>query len=99
MTGQWANMGKTAVVEAGSVTIILTENRTAPWDIGHVVSVGFNPKDYKIIVVKSAVAWKTAFGSIAKQEIYLDTPGSCSANLHHFTYKKLHRPIYPLDQI
>jgi microcystin degradation protein MlrC len=97
MTGRLAEMGKTAVVEAGQVTIILTENRSAPYDIGQVQSVGLDPYDYKMIVVKSAVAWRTAFGSIAKQEFYLDTPGACSSNLNHFTYEKLNRPIYPLD--
>lgn len=98
MTGTLANMGKTAVVEVGSVTIILTENRSAPYDIGHVHSAGIRPEDFKIIVVKSAVAWRTAFGSIAKQEIFLNTPGACSAHLHHFTYKNLKSPRYPFDK-
>lgn len=99
MTGQQMNMGITAVVEVGHLTIVLTENRSAPYDIGLVHSVGINPQDFKIIVVKSAVAWRTAFGSIAKQKIFLDTPGACSANLDYFTYKKLNRPRYPLDKV
>lgn len=99
MTGQRADMGRTAVVEAGNLTVILTENRSAPWDLGHVLSVGLRPQDFKIIVVKSAVAWKTAFGTFAKKEFYVDTPGCCSANLNHFSYKHLKRPIYPLDSL
>lgn len=99
MTGQRANMGRTAVIEAGQVTIVLTEHRQAPWDIGHVWSVGIRPEDYHIIVVKSAVAWKTAFGEVAKAEIQVDSPGCCSFNLQHFQYHHLRRPIYPLDQI
>lgn len=97
MTGKWADMGDTAVVEAGRLTLILTEKRSAPWDIGHVLSIGIDPEEFKIIVVKSAVAWKTAFGAFAKKEIYLDTPGCCSSNLNHFNYEKLKRPIYPFD--
>jgi microcystin degradation protein MlrC len=99
MTGRQVYMGRTAVVESGHVTIILTEIRSAPYDIGHVYAVGLDPKDFKIIVVKSAVAWRTAFGPIAKREFDLDTQGACSANLHHFQYKHLHRPIYPLDPV
>ena len=97
MTGQLTDMGKTAVVEAGKLTVILTEKRSAPWDLGHVLSVGLRPEEYKIIVVKSAVAWKTAFGKFAKNQFYLDTPGCCSANLGYFSYKHLKRPIYPFD--
>ncbi|CAK4844479.1 unnamed protein product [Aphanomyces euteiches] len=99
MTGQWADMGKTAVIEAGNLTIILTEKRTAPWDPGHVTSVGLRAEDFHIIVVKSAIAWKTAFGPIAKSIIPVDTPGCCGENLSHFHYEHLIRPIYPLDPI
>ncbi|GGD86190.1 M81 family metallopeptidase [Paenibacillus nasutitermitis] len=97
MTGQWADMGQTAVIESGNLTVILTEKRTAPWDIGHVTSVGLRAEDYHVIVVKSAVAWKTAFGPLCKKIIPVDTPGCCGENLSHFHYTQIKRPIYPLD--
>jgi microcystin degradation protein MlrC len=99
MTGLWADMGKTAVIEAGNLSVILTENRTAPWDPGHVTSVGLRPEDFHAIVVKSAIAWKTAFGPICQKIIPVDTPGCCGENLSHFNYENLNRPIYPLDPI
>ncbi|MFK7691809.1 M81 family metallopeptidase [Paenibacillus sp. HJGM_3] len=98
MTGARAKMGLTAVVEAGPVTLVLTEKRVAPWDPGHVLSVGLNPTAFHMIVVKSAIAWKTAFGDVARLAIDVDTPGCCGANLSLFPYKHLKRPIYPLDQ-
>ncbi|CAH1191793.1 hypothetical protein PAECIP111891_00099 [Paenibacillus allorhizoplanae] len=97
MTGQQAEMGKTAVLECGQLTIILTEKRVAPWDVGHVRSVGLWPGDYHIIVAKSALAWQTAFGTFAKHVINVDSPGCCNANLRHFSYNHVHRPVYPLD--
>lgn len=97
MTGQQARMGLTAVVECGHVTVVLTEQRVAPWDPGHVRSVGLSPEQFHVIVVKSALAWKTAFGDAAKLAIDVDTPGCCSASLARFEYRKLERPIYPLD--
>jgi microcystin degradation protein MlrC len=99
MTGQWADMGKTAVIDAGNLTVIITEKRTAPWDPGHVTSVGLRPEDFHAIVVKSAIAWKTAFGLICKKIVPVDTPGCCGENLLHFRYVHLTRPIYPLDPI
>ncbi|MDR6884157.1 M81 family metallopeptidase [Bacillus sp. 3255] len=97
MTGQRADMGKTAVIEAGLLTVMVTEKRTAPWDPGHIRSAGLQADDYHVIVVKSAVAWKTAFGSICKAVIPVDTPGCCSSNLSHFPYKQIQRPVFPLD--
>ena len=87
MTGQWAYMGKTAVVESNLMTVILTEERVPPWDVGHLLTLGLDPADYHIIVAKSAIAWRTAFGSIAKRSIDVDTPGCCSADLSHFNYR------------
>lgn len=97
MTGQWADMGKTAVIEAGQLTVILTEKRTAPWDPGHVASVGLRAEDFHIIVAKSAIAWKTAFGSVCLKAIAVDTPGCCGENLLDFHYDFIKHPIYPLD--
>lgn len=99
MTGSRHNMGRTAVIEAGNLTVIITEKRTAPWDPGHVSSVGLRPEDFHVIVVKSAIAWKTAFGHVAKEVIHVDSPGCCASNLEHFDYKLLKRPIYPLDSV
>ena len=44
MTGQRADMGKTAVIEAGLLTVIVTEKRTAPWDPGISVQWGFEQR-------------------------------------------------------
>ncbi len=97
MTGQLADMGYTAVIECGYLTIILTTKRVAPWDLGHIRCVGLWPDDFKIIVVKSAIAWQAALGPFAKQAIYVDSPGCCSSNLHHFEYRQVRRPVHPLD--
>lgn len=97
MTGQHADMGRTAVIECGNLTVQLTEKRMAPWDLGHVRYAGLWPTDYHIIVVKAAVAWRTAFGSFAKHIIQVDSPGCTTANLEHLTYRQLHRPVFPLD--
>ncbi|MDR6550495.1 M81 family metallopeptidase [Paenibacillus qinlingensis] len=99
MTGQHAEMGLTAVVECGLLTLVLTEKRVAPWDVGHVRSVGLWPGDYHMIVAKSALAWQTAFGSFAKHVINVDSPGCCNANLAHFQYQHVSRPIYPMDSL
>lgn len=97
MTGQYAHMGLTAVVECGSTTVVLTEERVAPWDPGHVRFIGLLPEQFHMIVVKSAIAWRTAFGDVAKHVVEVDSPGCCTANLHRFAYTALKRPIYPLD--
>lgn len=96
MTGQLADMGQTAVVECGKLTVVLTEKRQAPWDLGHVRSVGLWPADFHVIVAKSAIAWQTAFGPFVKKVIHVESPGCCTSNLHLLTYRLVRRPVYPL---
>jgi microcystin degradation protein MlrC len=97
MTGKRADMGRTAVIECGNLMLVVTEKRNAPWDLGHVRSIGLWPGDFHVIVVKSAIAWRTAFGNLAKKVINVESPGACTSNLRLLNYTKLKRPIYPLD--
>jgi len=52
----------------------------------------------RIIVVKSASAWRAAFESVARHVIFVDTPGVCASNLEHFDYRRRPVPAYPLER-
>ncbi|MGN7356811.1 M81 family metallopeptidase [Paenibacillus sp. SAF-054] len=92
LTGMAAEMGRTAVIEldrGDGSTVVLTEQRVAPWDINHVHCLGIDPTKYDFIVVKAAVAWRTAYGELAAQALELDTPGCCSSNLSRLPFRQL----------
>lgn len=93
------DQGKTAVVEGDGITIILTERKLPTWNLQQLRAVGVDPTDQKIIVAKSAVAFRAAFEPIASRIIEVDTPGLTGTNLKAFDYKRVRRPIFPLDNI
>lgn len=95
--GRDVNMGRCAVVRCGGVRILLNERKTPPGDLAQWRSQGIAPEAQRIIIAKSAVAFRGAYGPVAVEIYEVDTPGLCSADLSRFTYKKLARPIYPLD--
>jgi microcystin degradation protein MlrC len=95
--GVAGRMGRTAVVKVGGVEIILTEKRIQPYDAQVLRSVGVEPKDRKLIVLKSAVHFRADYTPIAHEILEVDTPGVHSPNLFSYDYQKLRRPIYPLD--
>ncbi|MCC3374456.1 M81 family metallopeptidase [Cohnella sp. REN36] len=99
MKGAIAYMGTTAVIEAGPVTLVLTSERVPPWDIGHVESLGLHPSSFHIIVVKSAVAWISAFGPYAKKMIEVDTPGCCTVSLQSLLYRHVPPSAFPWNSI
>jgi microcystin degradation protein MlrC len=79
------------------VGLHLTERKTPPFDLAQLRGVGVIPEAQKMIVVKSAVAYRAAYLPIAAGVVEMDTAGLCSANLGRFPYRHLGRPIFPLD--
>ena len=99
IVGNSVDMGPTAVVRHEGIYILLTSNKTAPFDLGQWRSQGIEPAKLSVIGVKAAVAHRRAYDSIAKRMLWVDTPGPCSSNLTTLPYKKVRRPIYPLDEL
>jgi len=97
--GVWENQGRTAVVDTGKILVVLTERRMPMWNLQQLRSLGIEPTSLRIIVVKSAIAYRAAYVPIADRIVEVDTPGLAAADVHQFTYHKLRRPIYPLDPL
>lgn len=97
MSGSHFDMGPTAVVRAGGVTILLTSRKTPPFDLGQFRSQGIEPREFAVIGVKAAVAHRRAYDPITAASYFVDTPGPCSSNVSLFPWRHLRRPVYPLD--
>jgi microcystin degradation protein MlrC len=92
------DQGATAVIDLGDGnTLVLNSLRTPPFSLGQLTSVGIDPKQSQVIVVKAAVAYKAAYEPIAGEIIPVDTPGLTAINPARFTYTRIRRPMYPLD--
>ena len=99
MTGQRTSMGTTVVLEDESENrAIVSEHKTLPFDHEQLRSVGISPENCRIIIVKTAISWRAAYGHIAKAVLYVDTPGPACDDLTTFRFTRVPRPIYPLDE-
>lgn len=92
-----ASLGKSVCFRVGSTDILISSERQQMLDKNLFRCVGIEPADYDIVVVKSQQHFRAAFGPIASAIIEVDADGLSSANLSARNYKKLRRPIYPLD--
>ncbi|WP_020471260.1 M81 family metallopeptidase [Zavarzinella formosa] len=92
------DQGPTVVVDLdGGGTLVMDSLQTPPFSLGQLTSLGLKPETAHLIVVKAAVAYKAAYVPIASRVIEVDTPGVTAVNPARFTYKRVPRPIYPLD--
>jgi microcystin degradation protein MlrC len=96
-TGSESDMGATAVLDIAGNDVIVTTKRLQPLDLNLYRSLGIEPTEKRFIVVKSSVHYRAAHEPIAKEVIELDTPGLTSPRLAGFGFKRIRRPIFPLD--
>ena len=100
---RYYDQGLTAVVEVEGSTrdlqnlLVLTTLRLPPFSLHQLTSCGVYPARQKILVVKAAIAYRAAYGPIAKLIIEVDTGGLTAVNPARFDYKHVRRPLYGLD--
>ena len=95
--GMRCYMGRTAVLDTGVAEIVVTERNQEPWDRGVFTSVGIDPARKRFLLLKSRMYFRPVFLPIAKAMVYCDSLGVGSSDWTLFDFKKLRRPIYPLD--
>ncbi|MDR3005097.1 MAG: M81 family metallopeptidase [Acidovorax sp.] len=96
-TGVRMSLGRSAVLEVGSVLVVVCEKPQEPYDLGIYTHLGIDPTQMHYILLKSRQHFRAAFEPIAAHIIWVAGPGVCSSDYSQFTYQKLRRPIFPLD--
>ncbi|MFN8377465.1 MAG: M81 family metallopeptidase [Anaerolineae bacterium] len=91
--------GRTAVLQVGSIHLQIMEKGIYQFDPEIYKSVGADPREAHIVIVKSPSAFRAAFEPFAAEIIHVDAPGLTSSNLKSFPWKRLPRPFYPFDAI
>jgi microcystin degradation protein MlrC len=97
-TGMRCHMGRTAVLDTGRAQIVVTERNQEPWDRGVLESVGIRPEKQRYLLLKSRMYFRPVFLPIAKGAVLCDGVGVASSDWKQFSYRKVRRPIYPLDE-
>lgn len=97
---RFQSMGLTALLEIeGRNLLVLNTQRHPPFSLGQLTCLGIDPRQMRILVVKAAIAYRAAYLPVAGSVIEVDTPGITAVNPHRFDYRRLRRPIYPLDEM
>jgi len=93
------DLRRTALLQVGSIFIALLDHRS--FAINHPVlytHLGLDMADTKMVVVKTASNFQF-FYRWRNGLIRVDSPGTTQSDLTAFQWKRLPRPIYPLDPL
>ena len=97
--GVETQMGPTAVLRIGGIDVVTISSRVQTIDLQVFLSQGIDPATKSVVVVKSVQHFRAAYGPIAREIVLVDSGGICSPDISRLKFKKLRRPIWPLDGV
>ena len=97
--GMAIDLGRTAVLRLGTVTVVVISIRQQCIDPGYFEEFGVDVEGAQTVVVKSRGHFRAGFSVYFRpdQVIECDAPGLTSPSLSNFDWQGFNRPIYPLD--
>jgi microcystin degradation protein MlrC len=98
-TGLKSHLGRTAVLDTGQAQIVVTERHHEPFDLVIFRHCGIEPTKKRYLMLKSRIHYRAGFKPIAAHIVECAGAGVTNADLSVYDYRKLVRPIYPLDPI
>lgn len=98
-TGVKSYLGRSAVLDTGRAEIVVTERPHEPFDLVIFRHCGIEPTAKKFLMLKSRIHYRAGFKPIASAIVECQGEGVTSADLSIYRYRKLKRPIYPLDPL
>jgi microcystin degradation protein MlrC len=96
-TGSIVRMGRTAVLDTGSMQIVVSEGRSEPYDLGVFTHCGIDPSARRYVIIKSRQHFRAGFEPIARHIVMCDGDGCCASDLALLKYENIVRPLYPFD--
>jgi microcystin degradation protein MlrC len=91
------DMGPTAVLDTGNVEIVVISRQVEPFDIAAFRAVGIDPAAKRYLMLKSRVHWRAGLGHIAKAVVECAGAGVCTSDYAQLQFRRVRRPVYPLD--
>jgi microcystin degradation protein MlrC len=99
MRGARGNLGKTAVLAVGGGHVIVNSVNQQTYDPQVIRSLGLEPKEARVVVVKSALHYQAAFRPLAARIVEVSAEGLSRADFWNLPFTRVRRPIYPLDPV
>jgi microcystin degradation protein MlrC len=96
-TGARGNLGRTAVLVVDGVEVVVTERPNGAFDPAVFTSNGIDPTRRRVVVVKSQIFAPRAYAGLVAGTVVVDGRGWATTDFARLPYRRLRRPIFPLD--
>jgi len=97
--GRVVNTKGAAHIKVDDIDILITGRALTANDPELFRHIGIEPTQKLILGLKVKNHFRAAFDPLVSKVIYVDAPGVASNDLSNFEFKRIPRPIWPLDEI
>ena len=91
-------MGTSAVFQAGNLQILIQTHPTYDWADEQYRSVGMNPDTSKFVGVKNMMNFRFGYKQVMRAYFVLNLSGPTPPDMRMLPFKRVRRPIFPLDE-
>lgn len=100
LKGVAGDLGPACLLQVAGVRVVVISNRQQCMDPSQVEALGVEIGRLRTLVVKSRGHFRAGFDEYfaPSQIVEVDCPGLTSPALHNFSWTRLPRPVYPLDE-
>lgn len=98
-TGRKASFGPSAAIAIDGVTVVITTRCRSIYDLEQFRIFGIEPTEQRVVVCKTMQGHRADFAPIARAMYDVDSGGITSPDLSRYPWKKVERPIWPLDPV
>jgi microcystin degradation protein MlrC len=97
-TGAQIDLGRTVVLDTGTMELVVSEGRCEPLDLRMFRFVGIEPTEKKFVIIKSKVQYRPTFGAAARAIVEANGTGVCSMDLTKYRFAHIPASTYPLSE-
>ena len=98
-TGTRGSFGESAAIDIDGVQVILSSLNKGIYDLEQLRIYGIEPTEKSVLVVKCMQGHHAAFDPISSVSLDVDSGGLTTVDIKRLPFKKVPRPVWPLDDI
>jgi microcystin degradation protein MlrC len=98
-TGTRNSFGPSAAIRLGGVEVVVASLTRGIYDLEQLRIFGIEPTSRAVLAVKCMHGHRAAFEPISSRCLDIDSGGLTSGDPRRFTFRKLRRPVWPLDEL
>ncbi len=95
--GAQMSLGDIAVVRVAGIEVMLTSKRSNVYLPDMFAQFGITIADKQVIAIKNLYKHTDVFEPLVRRQLYVAAPGTSNPNWHELPFRRLTRPIWPLD--